>query len=72
MAKKSTPKAAPKCVYCKKSGDLRFGVCYSCCEAMSIIRTGTDMLDEGLNGKPAKTVQTKLQLLIKKGWKISK
>lgn len=60
----------PKCSYCKRDTDTRFGVCYPCAEAMSIIETGTDMHDKGPNGKtPAKKSGTKLSFLIKKGWK---
>ena len=58
-----------KCRICNNNDDrdLRFGVCFTCAEAESIISEGKDMYDKG----EAKTAMDKLKMLIEKGWKCS-
>jgi hypothetical protein len=59
------------CKICNKQNDLRFGVCFQCAEAESIIGDGLDMMDNGPdeNDEPAKTPLEKLKFLVNKGWK---
>lgn len=59
-----------ECKVCKKDKELRFGVCFDCADAESIISEGLDMWDKGINGteEPAKTSLQKVELLIQKGW----
>jgi len=59
-----------ECKACKQKKELRFGVCFDCADAESIISEGLDMWDQGIDGKeePAKTALEKVQLLIQKGW----
>lgn len=59
------------CKCCNKKKELRLGVCFDCANAESIIGTGSDMYDVGVDGtdKPAKSALLKLQMLIKSGWK---
>jgi len=61
-----------KCRICGKEegNNLRYGVCFACAEAESIIADGVDMYDEGPKEylKPVKTPLEKLQFLIAKGW----
>lgn len=62
-----------KCRICKReaysANTLRFGVCFRCAEAESIIDTGLDMYDKGLmNGdSPAVTAMDKVRLLAQRG-----
>ena len=60
-----------KCNVCGKTAELRFGTCWDCAEAESIIFEGTDMYEKGLNksDEPAKKPMDKLRLLIQKGWR---
>lgn len=61
-----------KCIICsKKTNDLRFGFCFDCATAESIISTGVDMFDKNINDENLETdnAREKLQFLIKKGWK---
>ena len=48
---------------------IRFGVCWDCTEAESIIDEGLDMYDKGLSNdnKPAITAMDKVRLLIARG-----
>lgn len=64
-----------ECKICKKEAETRYGVCFNCAEAESIIGTGVDMYDGGIMvdrgskaKKPAETAMEKLKLLIEKGW----
>lgn len=60
-----------KCKICSSESsqnNLRFGVCWNCAEAESIIGEGLDMDDNGLDGKSATYPMDKVKLLIKKGW----
>lgn len=59
-----------ECSCCKQNKELRFGVCFDCAEAESIIDEGLDMYDKGMNGseEAAKSPMSKLKLLIQKGW----
>lgn len=61
-----------KCQICEQetgANDLRFGVCWDCATAESIIDDGTDMYDVGLNGEPATKPMDKVRLLYKHGWR---
>jgi len=60
------------CKICKSkvgANAIRFGVCWRCVEAETIIDEGLDMRDKGLNGDntPAKTSMDKVRLLIARG-----
>lgn len=60
-----------KCKFCGQNLDLRFGGCFDCAEAESIIDSGLDMWDKGINGEkniPAENASEKLKILISKGW----
>jgi hypothetical protein len=62
------------CVACGRAGeDLRFGHCWDCAEAESIIADGTDMYERDINGaengNDSKTAMQKVHYLIKKGWR---
>jgi hypothetical protein len=56
-----------KCKCCNRERDLRFGVCFNCADAESVIEEGVDMWDkeipkiEGLS-----TSLSKLQYILKK------
>ena len=65
--------SANKCKCCnKKDKDLRFGFCFDCAEAESIIANGLDMDDEKLPKEEGFSPHMmKVKHLIKKGWKIS-
>lgn len=59
------------CKVCGAHRDLRMGVCFDCVEMESIIATGLDMYDRGLDKAqdvPAKTAMDKLKLLVQKGF----
>ena len=59
-----------KCKNCEaENKELRFGHCWECATAESIIVDGTDMFEKGLDGSdvPAKTGMEKVKLLIQKG-----
>lgn len=66
--------AMVRCKICRRdigSNGLRFGACWECAEAESIIDEGLDMSDFGpkkVKGNAAKTALEKLEFLIKKGW----
>ena len=53
---------------CGQNG-LRFGVCWECATAESIILDGVDMRDVGYMGRPARTALEKLSMLVERGWK---
>ena len=60
-----------KCQVCEQetgANGLRFGVCWDCATAESIIDEGTNMYDEGLNGEPAKKAMDKVRMLLRHGW----
>jgi hypothetical protein len=59
-----------ECSCCKKNKELRFGVCFDCADAETIIDEGLDMYDKGLDesDEPAKSPLSKVKLLIQKGW----
>lgn len=67
------------CIICGRKKELRFGVCWDCATAQSIIIDGVDHYNKGLDsdnvnsfkgdkGYPAKTSLAKIHLLIQKGW----
>ena len=61
-----------KCECCGKEKDLRFGFCYDCVEAESIIEEGRDMYDEELSREEKAGMSksmAKVKFLIKKGWR---
>lgn len=57
-----------KCNICEREKELRFGTCWDCATAESIIADGTDMYEKGIDGgdTPAKTAMEKVRLLIQK------
>lgn len=58
------------CKCCDRDQELRFGYCWDCATAQSIILEGTDMYEKGLDGKegvPAETSFDKIKLLRQKG-----
>ena len=57
-----------KCECCGRERELRFGHCWECATAESIIHDGTDMYGKGLDGgdTPAVTPMEKVKLLIQK------
>lgn len=60
------------CACCKKiTSDLRYGVCFDCTEAESIIFNGLDMYDNSVQDKMQKAspAMNKVRFLIEKGWK---
>lgn len=61
-----------ECKSCGKKAELRFGHCWECAEAESIIDEGKDMRDKGMIyagvERAAATPMEKLALLIQKGW----
>lgn len=63
-----------KCKICGKEKELRFDTCFNCVEAESIIATGLDMYDQGIEKTeiPAEKAIDKLKLLIQKGWTYNK
>ena len=60
-----------ECSVCKSmvgANAVRYGVCWRCIEAESIIESGLDMYDKGLsNNTPAKTAMDKVHLLVNRG-----
>jgi len=63
-----------KCNMCGEKKDLRLGWCWNCAEAQSILNTGKDMYENGEGGVefPVKEVNTRLKMLINKGWRLTK
>ena len=62
------------CSICKvetSQNNLRFGVCWDCATAESIIAEGLDMDDKSLTGKPASSPREKVSLLLARGWRHS-
>lgn len=62
------------CSVCTLNKQLRYGVCYDCCEAESIIDDGLDMEDKPFIDKntiPMSTMLLKLKYLISKGWRFN-
>lgn len=57
-----------ECKVCGYKGELRFGVCWYCAEAESIIADGTDMNDNGIGDRPARTSLEKVKLLLAHSW----
>jgi len=61
-----------KCNCCnKQTSDLRFGTCFDCAEAESIIEDGFDMYLKNYKDKDkgGSIAMKKLRFLIQKGWK---
>ena len=57
------------CKFCGKGRELRFGGCFECADAESIIAEGRDMWDKGMeNDEPATSPGQKLKMLIEHGW----
>lgn len=58
------------CKMCNKEEDLRFGWCFDCAEAQTILGTGKDMYEKGDGGTelPTKEVNARLKMLVDKGW----
>lgn len=72
-----------KCKACGRKQELRYGYCFDCAEAESIIRDGVDMYDRGRggdenikfvkgNGNVASTALEKVAFLVEKGWRFEK
>lgn len=66
-----------KCNTCNREkgpNNLRFGTCFDCADAESIIASGLDMYDKGPRGDsaPAKTTMDRLKFLIQKRWQHGK
>ena len=60
-----------KCECCGNERELRYGFCFDCVEAESIIHEGRDMYDEELTRKEKNGMSksmAKVKFLIKKGW----
>ena len=59
-----------KCKTCNLEKELRMEICFNCAEAESIIATGLDMYDRGLNRSniPAFAAIDKVKLLVQSGW----
>ena len=60
-----------QCSICKmetSANNLRFGVCWNCAQAESIIAEGLDMYDKSLTGNPASSPREKVSLLLARGW----
>lgn len=60
-----------ECSVCKSMAGVnavRFGICWRCIEAESIIESGLDMYDKSLlDNTPAKTAMDKVRLLMSRG-----
>ena len=61
-----------ECKFCGRQVELRFGGCWECANAQSILATGRDMFQDDIEGQveiPVKIVNERLEKLISKGWK---
>lgn len=63
--------AMSNCSWCGRDQDLRFGVCFDCAEAQTIMVSGKDMYEKNVGGieLPVSEVSERIKMLIKKGWK---
>ena len=60
------------CVMCGSLEDLRFGWCWDCAEAQSILVSGRTMMEAETGTEDelsVKLINERLKMLIEKGWK---
>ena len=60
------------CKFCGKIDELRFGACFACAEAQSILATGCGMNDEETGSEynvPVDVVNVRFKRLIELGWR---
>jgi hypothetical protein len=55
-----------KCDCCKREQDLRFGICFDCAAAESVIMDGTDMYDKPIERQEGlSTALSKVQYILR-------